>query len=127
MVLGGLRKTGGLKIRECCKKGFGQGIADGAIGGMLGLGDAKSETCDHGMHRWSIGGGAVGAGCAVWADGAVGAVVASSHDACGGRGVVGEGCGAAIEIAAGAREVGGELGRSLEGEVICGGGGDNGI
>lgn len=54
-----------------------------------------------------------------------GAVGASSHDACGGSDVVG-GCGAAIEAAAGAREVGGELGRSLGEEVICGGGEDSG-
>ncbi|KAB2617427.1 hypothetical protein D8674_013296 [Pyrus ussuriensis x Pyrus communis] len=102
MTFGGLREAGGLKR-----------ITYGAIGGMLGLGDAKSETCYHWMHRWSSGetiGGAVGA---------------SSYDACGGSDVVG-GCGVAIEAAAGARELGGELGRSLGEEVTCGGGENSG-
>ncbi|KAB2614793.1 hypothetical protein D8674_021381 [Pyrus ussuriensis x Pyrus communis] len=123
MTLGGLREAGGLKVRECCDKGFGQRIAYGAIGGMLGLGDAKLETCYHWMHRWSSGDMWFVA-CGETMGGAVGA---SSHDACGGSGVVGEGCGAAIEAAAGARELGGELGRSLGEEVTCGGGEDNGI
>ncbi|KAB2607345.1 hypothetical protein D8674_007062 [Pyrus ussuriensis x Pyrus communis] len=115
MTFGGLREAVGLKR-----------IADGAIGGMLGLGDAKSETCDHWMQGWSTWEGTTGSAWVACGETMGGAVGASSHDACGGSDV-GGGCGAAIEATAEARELGGELGRSLGEGVTYGGGEDSGI